>query len=156
VSNVSTSRKQAWLKFDVAGKKTFTYQRDVNLRIESAKDNNREDLSFDWNHYPQKKVSEETYLVYYNNSIIKEVVMLFLDGGNVVIPYPKITDDLDNLFDDIDIKIASIIDRYDNISTNIEKVKGWIKKYYTEHPLEGDLSGNEISENQDTSILDVL
>lgn len=88
---LNTSEKKDWIANDELG--TFTYKKDLNLRIERSSDDRIFTESWATN-FPDKNARAIDYKVFYNNSFVDEKMLVSVDGARATLPLPKSPDDL--------------------------------------------------------------
>lgn len=92
---IKNSSQADWLHDDVRG--MWTCKKDLLIRFEEEREEGREEQLFHepWvKKFPDKAAFRVTYVIYYGNSFVEEVVAVSVDGHRTIIPLPKSPKDL--------------------------------------------------------------
>ena len=72
-----------------ASKGAFSYKKNLNVRIQENLDRN-DDFDEPWVHnYPDSHAYKVNYDVYWNQSWVKTVTLVCVDGGRAIVPMPE-------------------------------------------------------------------
>ncbi|MGI9440689.1 MAG: hypothetical protein ACR2OT_06890 [Parvibaculales bacterium] len=109
----------------------YVYKDDVNLRIEELKDypdsenesSERELFSEPWlDNLPNNRTYRRYYKIYFNSSILIEIMLLSVDGGRATIPLPVSRDNL-RIRSSLDLAVAKIVGNLEALDKYLERLK---------------------------------
>ncbi len=93
---IKNSSQTDWLHSDVRG--VWTYKKNLLLRFEEEREEEeREERLFHepWvQKFSDKTAFRVTYVIYYGNSFVEEVIAVSVDGHRTTIPLPKSANNL--------------------------------------------------------------
>lgn len=110
---VRSSSREDWIY--ESDTKSFTYKHDLCLHIEQLEIDRHDLFNEDWaTKHADKRSYKVVYLYKYNNSIIRRITLVSVDGHRAELPFPISIIDLrvDNLFD---YHFARIVDTQNSL-----------------------------------------
>lgn len=112
---LAKSSQDEWIVDDETG--NFTYKKDLSLRIERPpyEDYMDEKVEEPWaTDNPDSNALAVEYIIKYNNSFVDRKVLVSVDGGRALLPYPKSVEELVVTEKSVNFaKLVSIVDRVD-------------------------------------------
>jgi hypothetical protein len=119
INLVENSRKDDWLYND--HRSVFIFKPNVCIRIEF---NSAEGyiVNYEWaiNH-PNSQAKKVFYSIYYNATLIKEFILVSVDGGKAMLPIPQIGGT--SVISKSDYEYAKIVDDTNKLDEYIERSK---------------------------------
>lgn len=104
---LETSQQDEWIVDDETG--SFTYKKDLNLRIERADYESYRDFKEPWaNSHPDSSAKAIKFTAKYGNSFIACEELVSVDGHRGLVPMPKSLSDL--RVEGADVNFAKIVD----------------------------------------------
>ena len=104
----------------------YVYKDDVNLRITENKkldENERELFQESWlNTLPDGKAYRYFYRIYFNSSILSEIMLISVDGARALIPLPVSQNNL-KIKSSLDLVVAQIVDELGTLDEYLERLK---------------------------------
>src|SRR5690554_2727896 len=117
---LANSTKDEWITDDESG--SFTYKKDLNLRIEGADDETFREFNEPWavaHSDPNAKAVD--YVVKYGSSFVEKRVLVSVDGYRATLPMPKSANDLRVIKSDVNF--AKILDMGGRVEEYLSRTK---------------------------------
>lgn len=104
----------------IEGEKSYTvyaYKRDLNIHIKKVMGSSfREEWT---NRLPDKDSYENITYIYYGATLVKQIILVGVDGGRATLPMPKIGSD--KIISQDQYNYAKIFDSLDNLEEYISR-----------------------------------